>query len=635
MAVDLPKTRMGGALVDGGATFRIWAPRANAVYVSGNFNNWAKEEGFKLTPIGFGQWAGFVPDLKDGDQYLFFIDGQARKDFKRDPRAPELTIQPAFPESNCVLRDPSQFPWHQTGYRPPPFHKLMVYQLHVGTFFLNANARNGNFLDVALQLPYLASLGVNAIEPLPVAEAANYPTLGYNGTDPYSPENEYEEGDESALQGYFNTVNSLLLSRGQSPYQTIDVLRGSANQLRAMVDLCHVFGMAVLFDVVYGHAGGGFDPHSLWFLDLMPEGNPNDSLYFTDHAVSAGQAWAYWNNDVKQFLIDNAKAMYEEYRIDGFRFDQVSDMDANGGWKTCQDLTDTLHFLRPVGILISEYWPVDGAVLAPTETGGAGFDATWNDRLRDSVRAAIAQSAGGSGAHVNMTAIADALNFTPTSQRWQCVQFVEDHDLLWIGHAHQPRVPSLADGSDARSWYARSRSRVATAIVLTAPGIPMLFMGQEFLEDKNWSDNAQDGHNIFWDGLQAGDKAMVDHLRFTSDLLALRAQRPGFTGEGMNVFHVHDTNRVLAYHRWVPGEAHDIVVVVSLNESTYWSYELGFPIAGHWREIFNSDVYDNWVNPMVAGNGGGVEASGAPLHSLPASAAVVIPANSVVVFARE
>jgi 1,4-alpha-glucan branching enzyme len=75
-------------------------------------------------------------------------------------------------------------------------------------------------------------------------------------------------------------------------------------------------------------------------------------------------------------------------------------------------------------------------------------------------------------------------------------------------------------------------------------------------------------------------------------------------------------------------------VVATLSETTWYNYGVGFPGAGQWAEIFNSDVYDNWVNPIVAGNGGGITASGPPLHGLPASASIVIPANGFVVFAR-
>jgi 1,4-alpha-glucan branching enzyme len=104
---------MGGTLVAGGATFRIWAPRAKSVYVSGDFNGWKQDNSSLLNQIGGGQWAGFFPGLNDGDQYLFYIDGIGTSNYKRDPRGRALTFLPSFPGSNCVLRNPSRFPWHQ------------------------------------------------------------------------------------------------------------------------------------------------------------------------------------------------------------------------------------------------------------------------------------------------------------------------------------------------------------------------------------------------------------------------------------------------------------------------------------------------------------------------------------------
>lgn len=128
---------------------------------------------------------------------------------------------------------------------------------------------------------------------------------------------------------------------------------------------------------------------------------------------------------------------------------------------------------------------------------------------------------------------------------------------------------------------------------------------------------------------------MQDFYRYMSDLVKLRRRHPALRGEGINVFHVHETNRIIAYQRWQEGVGRDVVVVASLNESTFASYELGFPAYGEWLEVFNSDVYDYWVNPQVAGNGGKIYASGAAKHGLPHSCAITIPANSVLVFARD
>ena len=130
------------------------------------------------------------------------------------------------------------------------------------------------------------------------------------------------------------------------------------------------------------------------------------------------------------------------------------------------------------------------------------------------------------------------------------------------------------------------------------------------------------------------DPAMVNHHRFTQDLIRLRWNQLALRGENVNAFHVHDQNRVIAFHRWLDGTGNDVVVVATLSEMTWYDYAIGFPHSGAWAEIFNSDVYDNWVNPQVAGNGGGITASGPPLHGFRASANIVIPANGMVVFAR-
>jgi 1,4-alpha-glucan branching enzyme len=164
----------------------------------------------------------------------------------------------------------------------------------------------------------------------------------------------------------------------------------------------------------------------------------------------------------------------------------------------------------------------------------------------------------------------------------------------------------------------------------------MLFMGQEFLEDKQWADDFVSHRDLLlhWAGLDQGDKQMLDHLRFTRDLLALRRRLPALRGQGFRVTHVHDQNRVLAFHRWVEGEGQDVMVVLHLSNFTRVGYRIGLPGMGTWREVLNSDAYENWINAGVAGNQGRVVASEHPLHGFRDSAAIVLPANSILMFTR-
>jgi 1,4-alpha-glucan branching enzyme len=634
-------TPMGANLIPGkhGATFRVWAPGAVKVFVSGSFNSFSHGDADLLVKDEHGYWAGFVPGVKDGDTYKFYVVGQGSEGFKRDPYARDLSTVPAYPTSNCIVRDPTAYPWHDQNWRAPELSDLVIYQFHVGTFFgPSRESRVAKFLDVLDRIDYLVALGVNALEPLPITEYSSPRSLGYDGSDLYSPEMEYSV-DRPDLIAYLAKVNALFARKGIPPISQAQ-LAVPIHQLKALIDICHAYGLAVILDVVYNHAGSSIagQDESLWFFDREKPGNKNDSLYFTDQD-NAGPVFAFWKQEVRQFLIDNAIFFVREYHADGFRYDETSVIvrSSSDGWGLCQNLTSSVRAANNRDFQVAEYWPVDPYVARDQSQGGAGFDATWHDGLRESIRNAVGQATGGRDAHLNLDAIAANLYPPGYPAWWKAVAYVESHDEVYDQPGRAPRMPAVADPSNHWSWYARSRSRVALGLILTAPSIPMLFMGQEFFEDKQWSDNPPFFPNtlIWWDGLQSGQKPMVDFLRFTQELIALRRRLPGLRGGGLNVFHVHNDNRVLAFQRWAEGIGRDVVVVVSLNESTYYGYQIGFPGGGRWLEVFNSDVYDNWVNPITAGNGGGISADGPPMHGLPSSAGVVIPANGLVVFARD
>lgn len=636
-----PGTPLGAEPVAGGCTFRCWAPRAKAVWVAGSFNDWhGEDEACRLVHDGRGFWAGFVPGVEPGASYKFLVDGHGSKGWKRDPRAREIVA----PDWNCIVVDPAAYPWHDDAFKPAAFEDLIVYQLHVGTYSAvgpdgsdRRRDRVAKFLDVADRLTHLVELGVNAVQLLPIVEYPTTFSLGYNGTDYFSPEFDYAVPARE-LPAYLGRANALLSARGHAPVAEEHV-RSAAGQLRLLVDLFHVHGIAVLFDVVYNHAGGDFGDESLYFFDRAQTGDNNQSLYFTAEGWAGGLIFAYWNDSVRQYLIDNAVFLTEEFHVDGLRYDEASVIDRYGGWRLCQDLSGTLRHCKPSVVQIAEYWTGDQTyAVRPVGDGGAGFDLVWHAGLRDSVHRALAQAANGRDAFVDLDPVAGALGrFDGFDAPWRMVQMLENHDLLLTSHAphdRRPRIAREADPADPRSWYARSRARVATGWLLTGPGIPQLFMGQEFLEDKSWSDDPGDASTrIWWDGLHA-DRVMIDFLRFTRELIGLRRSQEAIRRGRVNVFHTHNVNRVLACHRWIDGRGLDVIVVTSLAESTFDRYALGFPSPGVWREIFNSDVYDGWVNPAVAGNPGSIAVAGPPMHGMPTSTEIVLPANAIVAFAR-
>lgn len=646
-----PQTPIGATLQADGATFKVWAPRATAVYLNGMFASRTYDrpsDECLLSKDERGHWTGYQMGARDGDRYRFWVEGEGSRGFKRDPCARELENK-GFPNCFSILRASEGFPWHDQDFVTPDFSDMIIYQLHVGTYAVRKPGVASTFLDVAFKIPYLAELGINVLQPLPIDEQEANPNMGYGGADLFSPDFPYIAIEN--LPAYLTAINELYAAKGRPGIALTDI-RSGPSQLKLLVDLCHLYGIAVMLDVVYNHAGGfsvdgqQLDDNCLYFMDRVRNrgNNNNDSLYFTDQdRGTGGLAFALWNDDVSQFLIANARYYLEEFHVDGFRYDEISTLISTGqgsGWKFCRALTSNLRDFRNRILQNAEFWPgrfndipaSSLPVFEPASAGGMGFDVVQHDYLRTVLRGAVGAASCGAAARVSMASIVAAL-YPPTfDHAWRAVTCIENHDLVLTGR--EPRIPTLADFSNPRSWYARSRSRVATAILLTAPGMPQLFMGQEFLEDKPWDANPNGAGLLFWDGLGGADSSMRDHLRFTRDLIQLRRDLPALRSDNVHAFYCSDADRILAYHRWREGSGDDVIVVVCFAETTFDHYQIGFPFAGRWTERFNSDVYDHWVNPWVAGNGGSISATDKSMHGFAASAAVVIPANSVVVFAR-
>jgi hypothetical protein len=312
-----PSTPMGATLVDGGATFRVWAPAASAVHVA------------------LDDAAGYVPSPADE-----------------------------------LVKDPATGHW--TGFFP------VVAGQDIRPY------RVAKFLDVLERVEYLADLGINAIQPLPVVEFHGPWSVGYNGTDIFSPEMDYCV-DPADLEPYLRRVNALLANKGCAPL-TASQLSGQVNQLKAFIDIFHLYGIAVIVDVVYNHAGGDLDPQSIDYFDLPSSPGAENNLYFSAAGWAGGRVFKFSEPGVCSFLTYNARMFLEEYHADGLRFDEVRVIQWNGGRPFCQQLTETLRWLKPEAVLIAEYWEEPRAAALWPPPAGLGFDAEYSDLLRDRVR---------------------------------------------------------------------------------------------------------------------------------------------------------------------------------------------------------------------------------------------------------
>ena len=221
-------------------------------------------------------------------------------------------------------------------------------------------------------------------------------------------------------------------------------LTGGDSQLKAFIDVCHLYGVAVLADVVYNHAGGDLDSQSLDYLDFPANPDAGNSLYFSAAGVAGGRIFAYDRPEVESFLIDNARMFLDEYHADGFRFDEVTVIDDNGGQRFCQDLTGTLRYRQPSAPLIAEFWRAPSYAVAPPP-GGLGFDLCYPDVLRRGpFGRCCPRPRRGPGANVHMDGLRSGLE-RPWGVlfAWQVYNSIEDHDLVLDMH-HQSAQPPEA-----------------------------------------------------------------------------------------------------------------------------------------------------------------------------------------------
>ncbi|MEP3372025.1 MAG: alpha-amylase family glycosyl hydrolase [Maribacter dokdonensis] len=206
---------MGAIIDDGTVTFRVWAPNADKVFVAGSFNNWSKSE-IPLEIEENGYWSVVTDKASSGDEYKYFVEYNGKLLPRNDPYAFEVTNS----NGNSVVRS-LDYEWDDTDFKMPSWNKLVIYELHVGTFNRSSPDAVGTFENVIEKLDYLKGLGINCIELLPVAEFAGGISWGYNPAHPFAIEQDYGGPD-----GFAKLVNE-----------------------------AHKKGIAVIMDVVYNHFG--------------------------------------------------------------------------------------------------------------------------------------------------------------------------------------------------------------------------------------------------------------------------------------------------------------------------------------------------------------------------------------------
>jgi 1,4-alpha-glucan branching enzyme len=586
-----------------GVTFRAWAPHAEKVYVTGTFNDWSKTSA-PLVNEQNGYWSTDVSEAKVGDEYRYLIHTPA--DWKLpplsriDPYARKVTSS----IGNGIIYDPEAFDWGDAAFHMATGNELVIYEMHVGTFNVKEEGQPGTLDSAIEKLPYLNNLGINAVEVMPVAEFAGDFSWGYNPAHPF------------AVAGIY----------------------GGPDALKRFVKAAHEHGIAVIMDVVYNHLGPS--DLDLWQFDGWSE-NEKGGIYFYNDRRSQ-TPWGetrpdYGRDEVRQYLRDNALMWFGEYHADGLRWDMIAyiksidgndDNPANDlpeGWSLMQWINVEIAQRFPGKISIGESMKNNPWVIKDVGAGGAGFNAQWDAAFVHPVREAVITRDDTSR---DLGAVSGAIEHRYDLDVFRRIIYTESHDEVANGRS---RVPEEIWPGKVDSWFSKKRSTLGGALVLTSPGIPMLFEGQELLEDR-WF---QDKNPIDWS--RAEDQHGI--LGMYRDLISHRRNLSGVTrglcGQNVHIYHFNDGAKLLAFHRWDKGGPTDsVVVVVNMTNQNRDGYRIGFPQAGLWKTRFNSDSYNygpnfhNHPTPDVETHGEGAD-------GLPCSAEIGIGPYTVVIFSQD
>jgi len=574
-----------------GTAFAVWAPNARAVRVIGDFNDWNGVLGAMRNMGGSGVWELFLPGVQPGAIYKFEIlgaDGQWLR--KADPMARYAEVPPAT--ASVVVA--SDHVWHDTTWMAdraasnPHDGPMSVYELHFGSW------RPGlGYRDAADQLiEYVTELGFSHVEFMPLSEHPFGGSWGYQVTGYYAPTSRY----------------------------------GHPDDLRYLIDRLHQAGIGVLMDWVPGHF-----PKDEWALARFD----GEALYeHADPRRGEQKDWGtlvfnFGRSEVRNFLVANALYWLEEFHVDGLRVDAVASMlyldysRAEGEWlpnihggrenleaiSFLQEATATAYKRNPGIVMIAEESTSFSGVTAPTVSGGLGFGLKWNmGWMHDSLQYIQEDPMYRSYHHNEIT--------------FSFVYAFSENFLLPISHDEVVHGKgSLLSKMPGDHWQQLANVRAYLAFMWAHPGKQLLFMGQEFGQPSEWS---QERGLDWWILDQPTHRGLFDLVRELNVLYSENSSlwRHDNDPRGFEWLDGGDArNNVVAFLRWDDGNP--IAVLMNFSGVPHNGYRIGLPFAGEWEEILNTDAAE--YGGSGVGNFGGVTATAEPWGGRPASAELNLP----------
>jgi len=431
---------LGAIPGDNGTRFRVWAPEHESVSLVLEGRPGGPAD-VPLVSDGHGFFGRTVPGVSTGDRYRYTLDGQGPFP------DPVSRFQPEGVHGPSEIVDPSSFAWTDHHWRGVPPERLVLYELHVGTF-----TPEGTFRAIIARLPWLRDLGVTAIQLMPVAAFPGARNWGYDGAALFAPARCY----------------------------------GAPDDLRALVDAAHQHDLAVLLDVVYNHVG----PDGAYLFAFSP-------WYFTDRYLSPWGKSANLDgphaHEVRAFLIENALHWIHEYHLDGLRLDATHAMRDASERPFLAELSARVHASvtgRHVAVIAEDDRNLADMV-KPADAGGFGLDGVWADDFHHQVRRALAGDSDGyfmdySGSVADIaTTVRQGWFYTGQHSRYsgrprgshpsgiaprRFVVCLQNHD----------QVGNRAFGERLHHQVDPAAVRAATALLLTLPQTPLVFMGQEW-----------------------------------------------------------------------------------------------------------------------------------------------------------